>query len=588
MLTPASTTRTTISAAGAADIIVTGTATLGGQLAIDLAAGVTPGVQYTLLEADGGLGGATFAGVTIDPPDQGLVAQLSYDANHVYVVLNPIGGGALTIAPDSVDFGTVPAGVTAGPATITLTSTGTDPVDVSAIAAAAAPFARSGGNCPTPPFELAPSTSCTLGYTFMPTTVGAANQSLAVTSNAGTHTISLAGTGIAGIPSTLVMVGGSDQSTAVGTPFATPLTVEVRDDWSNPVPGITVTFAAPGSGASAVLSSTSAITDASGRAAVDATANAEEGSYTVTANGGLGAPVGFALTNVAAVADVGVGIVADRDYARAGELVNYTITLHNAGPNAADGATIASALSPLLDAGAATWICIGPAESGCTASGQGQLADANLSLPAGGSVSYFLSAPVRTDASEGSIETSVHGSLAGDPDPANDDALTTTTLVLFRDGFDSNGDRSAEPLQAFGDPLTASDALLFAWPALDGFGVRVALSVEAADIVQPAITREAFRLERFDAGRSSWMRVVVADGSVGEHAGPWIPVVAGELLSLSVRDAETAASADAPSSRMLVLTGPTGEWQIPLATTPRSYRVSAMPSLRIARSTPNP
>jgi uncharacterized repeat protein (TIGR01451 family) len=137
-------------------------------------------------------------------------------------------------------------------------------------------------------------------------------------------------------------------------------------------------------------------------------------------------------------ADVGVAIVADRDYARAGETVIYTITLTNASTAAAGGASIASTLSPLLDAGAATWTCVGPPESGCAASGVGNLSDSGLALPPGGTVTYTLSAPVRADAGEGVIETGVAATLPGDPDPGNDTASALTTLVLFRDGFDGS------------------------------------------------------------------------------------------------------------------------------------------------------
>jgi uncharacterized repeat protein (TIGR01451 family) len=140
--------------------------------------------------------------------------------------------------------------------------------------------------------------------------------------------------------------------------------------------------------------------------------------------------------------DVGVAIVADRDYARAGETIDYTITLTNASTHAATGASITSTLSPLLDAGAATWTCLGPPESGCAASGTGNLEDSGLGLPASGTVTYRLSAPVLAGASDGVVETDVQSTLSNDPDPANDTASAVTTIVLFRDGFEprSEGD----------------------------------------------------------------------------------------------------------------------------------------------------
>src|SRR5262249_11908487 len=65
-----------------------------------------------------------------------------------------------------------------------------------------------------------------------------------------------------------------------------------------PVPGVTVTFAAPGSGASATLSSLTATTDSNGKASVTAMANTVAGTYAVIASiSGVTTPASFSLTN---------------------------------------------------------------------------------------------------------------------------------------------------------------------------------------------------------------------------------------------------------------------------------------------------
>src|SRR5262249_46252603 len=70
------------------------------------------------------------------------------------------------------------------------------------------------------------------------------------------------------------------------------------DKYQNPVPGVSVTFAAPHTGASATLSGSPATTDSSGLASVSATANATPGTYTVTASvSGVTTPASFTLTN---------------------------------------------------------------------------------------------------------------------------------------------------------------------------------------------------------------------------------------------------------------------------------------------------
>jgi cysteine-rich repeat protein len=97
----------------------------------------------------------------------------------------------------------------------------------------------------------------------------------------------------------LATTGGTPQSAVVDAGFALPLSVSVLDRYGNPVPGVTVSFAAPGSGATAVLGATSADTAADGSASVQATAGTVSGDYYVTASAaGVAAPVQFALLNL--------------------------------------------------------------------------------------------------------------------------------------------------------------------------------------------------------------------------------------------------------------------------------------------------
>lgn len=513
-----------VAPAASGSIHVSSTATLEGPLSIDFDAGTYSSGSYTLLQVDGGLAGATFPTVTIGTPPDGFQAEVSYDANHVYLVLTPAGAD-LSVEPPSVDFGTVPAGVTAGPATFTLFSSGTATVTVSALADATAPFVRAGGDCPSPPFDLASGVSCTLAYSFSPTEVGPASDTITITSSVGSRTIKLSGTGIAGVPTTLVLVGGSGQSTLVGTSFASPLAARVEDDWGNPVPNVSVTFTAPSSGASAVLSATSVNTDADGIASVTAIANDQAGTYDVSANGGLGSPIVFTLTNTSAVSDVGVSIDAI-GYAERGQTIDYSVTIMNSGPNDATGVAVASALSPLLDVANASWVCSGPAGSGCTASGQGNLLD-TIDIPSGGSVSYVISASVLPDADDGPIETSVTATLAGDPNGANNEAVATTAVVIFRNGFDSGAGAVAD--------LSS---------LADGHAIHVAVPPRGVGLVDTLLTvsrgtDEAFRVERLNVGTGA-VRVVARDRDGIERQGPWIGAPARSTLSVDVIDSGNA------------------------------------------------
>ncbi|HUE08785.1 MAG TPA: Ig-like domain-containing protein, partial [Acidimicrobiales bacterium] len=105
----------------------------------------------------------------------------------------------------------------------------------------------------------------------------------------------------AGSATTVTIVSGSGQAAAVGTGFANPLVALLKDSFGNPVPGATVTFTAPGSGASGTFANTTAtttaVTNASGDATSSAfTANGTPGTYNVSAAAGTGS-VNFSETN---------------------------------------------------------------------------------------------------------------------------------------------------------------------------------------------------------------------------------------------------------------------------------------------------
>ena len=99
-----------------------------------------------------------------------------------------------------------------------------------------------------------------------------------------------------GTPTTIAKTSGDNQSQDIGFLFDDPLTVVVTDASSNPVIGATVTFTAPGVGASAAVTA-SVVTDATGTASTNAIANMTAGDpYNVTA--AMGAlSTNFALTN---------------------------------------------------------------------------------------------------------------------------------------------------------------------------------------------------------------------------------------------------------------------------------------------------
>src|SRR5207248_2509748 len=99
---------------------------------------------------------------------------------------------------------------------------------------------------------------------------------------------------------------GTPQSTTVNTAFGTTMTATVLDQFSNVVPGASVTFTAPASAASGAFSNATntiaVATNVSGVASAGSfTANITAGSYSVTASvTGVVTPASFSLTNTAA------------------------------------------------------------------------------------------------------------------------------------------------------------------------------------------------------------------------------------------------------------------------------------------------
>jgi Fe-S cluster assembly iron-binding protein IscA len=126
--------------------------------------------------------------------------------------------------------------------------------------------------------------------------------------SAGLTTQNFSLTNAAGAPSSMTANAGTTPQTApVGTAFANSLAVTVKDASNNPVSGVSVTFAAPGTGASGTFSNSTATitatTNSSGVATARFTANGTAGGpYSVSASAAGLTAVNFSLTNAAGAA----------------------------------------------------------------------------------------------------------------------------------------------------------------------------------------------------------------------------------------------------------------------------------------------
>ena len=125
--------------------------------------------------------------VSAPPVETSLILGLAGDAvAPVYeaVTLGPATTvGMLSASPSQVDFGSLPAGGVADPESVTLSNTGQATVTVNEQLTPAAPFELS-GDCPNPPFELAPEASCQLQVGFSPEAPGNYTDELVLVSDA--------------------------------------------------------------------------------------------------------------------------------------------------------------------------------------------------------------------------------------------------------------------------------------------------------------------------------------------------------------------------------------------------------------------
>jgi hypothetical protein len=114
---------------------------------------------------------------------------------------------------------------------------------------------------------------------------------------------------------TLSIIAGDHQTTSLDTAFSTPLEIQVISDQGIAMAGWTVTFTAPSSGVSAILSTATPVTtDSNGFAQVTAIANAMSGSYVVTGSAvGASSAVSFHLTNDGLVVNTTQDELTDAD-----------------------------------------------------------------------------------------------------------------------------------------------------------------------------------------------------------------------------------------------------------------------------------
>jgi uncharacterized repeat protein (TIGR01451 family) len=312
------------------------------------------------------------------------------------------------------------------------------------------------------------------------------------------------------------------------------------------VQGYSVTFVT--GSVSGTLSGATQNTDASGVATVGdwTLGTAATETVSVTVAGLTGSPVTF-TANVTAQFDLAVNITDNRDFVQYGRTLDYVIVVSNSGPSTANN-TVTDNLPPELDNSSSSWVCFSHTTGAtCTDKGSGDLAD-TPSIPAGGSVTYVLSATVRSDPNA-VIETVVNQvsvDATDDSNSTNNTATSTTTVVIFRDGFEAGGDGSQRANGVF-QPLATLDGL--ATLSLDTTQTSLDVGrpvpwIRALD----AQNRLVFRIDMLRDVQNTLVRIVNSDANGNETASAWM---SAQSLVLGVAGAvgryEAMVSANAGS-----------------------------------------
>lgn len=321
-------------------------------------------------------------------------------------------------------------------------------------------------------------------------------------------------------PAQLRALQGDGQQASTGQVFPLPLSVQVLDAWNNVIPGLAVDFQSAGSGPAASLSPATTSTDAQGIARTVATANDSAGTHIVTASANGLQTVEFALENREPDVQLAISLVLQQTYVAYGHLLNVLVTVHNTGQDAVSGVEVVVPAPGQVDAANMQWLCLMHSLGHCAASGSGPLHDTGAHLPAGSSLAYLVSAPIRLDA-QGHLVAVTAAADAGPLGAAL--AEGQATLVVFRHGF--------EQPEAWQPVSLAPDATAGAGLGVNlRVPVRETVSSALQSLYQASSGEQWLRVEHLDG---QWVRLVAGSRDRGEYASRWLAATPGTWLELA-------------------------------------------------------
>ena len=143
-------------------------------------------------------------------------------------------------------------------------------------------------------FSPNPVTTGSNGQASTTFTLPTVAKSFTVTASDGSVSVNITEKSVAGPATSFTIVSGNNQSANPKTKLAKNLVVAVKDQYGNPISGVTITFTDNGGGGT--FSTTTPVTGSNGQASVSYTTGSNAGTVTITASMSGLAPVNFTET----------------------------------------------------------------------------------------------------------------------------------------------------------------------------------------------------------------------------------------------------------------------------------------------------
>lgn len=326
------------------------------------------------------------------------------------------------------------------------------------------------------------------------------------------------------------------QAQSVSVAFNTPQPVQLAGSDDNPGGPYAFTYALVASPSHGTISHFDTGTGAVTYTPAPGHAGSDAFTFTVSTVNGTSLPATVALD--VTKPRLALSIDPGTDVVRYGQVVDYAVTLSNAG-DVANAVPVTFTLSAGLDGDQATLTCQGTGNGAhCEPDPADSLRYA-VTLPANRTLTWLLSVPVRSDAAGNEVSLSVATIGA-------DGVTDTRTLVLFRDGFEATDGGGRLPLieGAQAHAILQGEALHeITVPSHDVGAATLLIARDGVRIV---------RVEHRVIAGGGLVRLLERGADGTERGTPWSPVQAGAPLLLG--------SEAASGHRALVLAGA----QVPL------------------------